>query len=419
MLTLCLFFHNSFAQLHRWTQSNQGLTNLYINSLTTVSDNIIFAGTSDGIFRSSNGGFSWSEISSGLDYNFIESMGSNGKNFIYAGISGGYPPYDLHSECVMSADTGNTWQNIDIGYSNYDFMSISDADSNNIFATIWGVYNFLYGGNHYVVGTTDGGYSWETKKTFLDNASSISNPIITRSSLILVGRADPPNLFRSTDLGNTWEGLYIDSSSFPPAILSFCYNSQGVFFAGTSNKIFKSTDLGLTWHILPQSPEWISSMCCEGEDKIYVVKNGIMYSSDLGLTWNPDTLGIGTTTVRSILQYTPGKYILGTNDGVYVYSLLSDSGNQTEKNLIFSLSQNYPNPFNPFTSINYEIANGNFISIKVFDILGREIETLVNEFKPAGSYKVSFVGNNLPSGIYFYRMKAGNYSEVKKMILLR
>ncbi len=419
MLVLCLFVQKSSAQIHRWTPTNDGLTNLHVLSLASVSDKIIFAGTPFGMFCSTNSGLSWSEKSLGLDYLTIESLGSNHHNYVYAGISGGDPPYDLHSECVMSNDTANTWQNIDIGYSDYNFMSISDADSTNIFATIWGVYNFLYGGNHYVIQTTDGGYSWETKKTFIDNSSSIANPILTYDSLILVGRADPPNLFRSTDLGTTWQELYIDSSSFPPAVLSFCYNDQGIFFAGTTNKIFRSTDFGLTWHILPQSPDWIFTMCCEGESKILAVKNGVTYSSDLGSTWNPDTIGIGTTAIRSILQYAPGKYLLGTYEGVYSSGLLNENEEKIIKPSVFSLSQNYPNPFNPVTIIKYEIASGNFISIKVYDILGKEIQTLINEYKPAGSYKVNFVGNNLPSGLYFYRINAGNYSAVKKMILLR
>ena len=167
LLILCLFVQEPSAQIHRWTQSNEGLTNLSINCLTALSDNIIFPWTSDGIFYSTNTGFSWSEKSSGLDYNIIESLGSNHKNFIYAGISGGYPPYDLHSECMLLTDTADNWQNIDIGYTDYDFMSISDVDSNNVFTTIWGAYNFLYRGNHYVIQTTNGGYSWETKKLFL------------------------------------------------------------------------------------------------------------------------------------------------------------------------------------------------------------------------------------------------------------
>ena len=85
----------------------------------------------------------------------------------------------------------------------------------------------------------------------------------------------------------------------------------------------------------------------------------------------------------------------------------------------FNLLQNYPNPFNPGTIISWEQPYNSHILLKVYDILGREVATLVNEEKPAGNYKVTFDAYNLASGIYFYRLNAGNYTSVKKMILLR
>lgn len=85
----------------------------------------------------------------------------------------------------------------------------------------------------------------------------------------------------------------------------------------------------------------------------------------------------------------------------------------------YSLNQNYPNPFNPITNIKYEIPKDIFVTIKIYDLLGREIKTLVNEFKNAGSYIVSFNGSELASGIYFYRIQAGNFVQVKRMVLIK
>ncbi|MGA8263002.1 MAG: N,N-dimethylformamidase beta subunit family domain-containing protein [Ignavibacteriaceae bacterium] len=89
----------------------------------------------------------------------------------------------------------------------------------------------------------------------------------------------------------------------------------------------------------------------------------------------------------------------------------------------FSLFQNFPNPFNPSTTINYQIPKVGFVTLKVYDVLGREVALLVNEEKPAGSYRVNFdassVKGELSSGIYFYRISVGNYSSVKKMVLLK
>jgi hypothetical protein len=85
----------------------------------------------------------------------------------------------------------------------------------------------------------------------------------------------------------------------------------------------------------------------------------------------------------------------------------------------FILAQNYPNPFNPSTKIKYQIPELSFVTIRVYDVLGIEIATLVNEEKPVGNYEVVFNANNLSSGIYIYQLKSGNFVETKKMILLK
>ena len=94
---------------------------------------------------------------------------------------------------------------------------------------------------------------------------------------------------------------------------------------------------------------------------------------------------------------------------------------QTEQNLptSFSLEQNYPNPFNPTTTISFVVGHSSLVTLKVYDELGREIKKLVNQYKPAGKYSVSFDASKLTSGIYFYKLISGNYTAVKKMILMK
>jgi hypothetical protein len=89
------------------------------------------------------------------------------------------------------------------------------------------------------------------------------------------------------------------------------------------------------------------------------------------------------------------------------------------ESVTYRLFQNYPNPFNPETKINYNVSKSGFVTIKVYDLLGREVTTLVNENKPAGNYSIKFDGSKLVSGIYFYRMKAGDFVQTKKLILLK
>ena len=85
----------------------------------------------------------------------------------------------------------------------------------------------------------------------------------------------------------------------------------------------------------------------------------------------------------------------------------------------FNLYQNYPNPFNPLTKIGYSVPQSSKVAIKVFDVLGNEIETLVNEEKSTGTYELTWNAEQLPTGVYFYQLKAGTYVETKKMILLK
>jgi hypothetical protein len=85
----------------------------------------------------------------------------------------------------------------------------------------------------------------------------------------------------------------------------------------------------------------------------------------------------------------------------------------------FALHENYPNPFNPATTIGYDVVRSSWVTLKVYDMLGQEIATLVNETKPAGAYKVQLDAKNLAGGVYFYRLRAGSFVQTKKLMLLR
>ena len=85
----------------------------------------------------------------------------------------------------------------------------------------------------------------------------------------------------------------------------------------------------------------------------------------------------------------------------------------------YQLSQNYPNPFNPSTTINYQVPSAGLVTIKIYDVLGREVETLVNDEKSQGRYKVEFNGADLASGVYFYRITSNSFTAIKKMLLIK
>lgn len=123
--------------------------------------------------------------------------------------------------------------------------------------------------------------------------------------------------------------------------------------------------------------------------------------------------GVSKNIIASAVQHARDKYIEILN---FVPTSVGDENNLPAK---FSLEQNYPNPFNPSTSIQYAISSRQYVQLKVYDVLGNEVATLVNKEKPAGVYEAEFNASNLPSGVYFYKMQAGSFVETKKMILLR
>ncbi len=106
-------------------------------------------------------------------------------------------------------------------------------------------------------------------------------------------------------------------------------------------------------------------------------------------------------------------------DSSYNFIPTEVSESQAGRPFRFSLSQNYPNPFNPTTAISYELSANGYVSLKIFDVLGREIKTLVSERQTAGKHSVTLDASGLPSGVYFYRLQAGTYSETKKLLLLK
>ena len=164
----------------------------------------------------------------------------------------------------------------------------------------------------------------------------------------------------------------------------------------------------------------------------YMQSAKLEYSSDAGNTWNDIIDSLPPSPNANYLWLVPyinsdsclvrvGDYpcYYDQSDDYFTITYPVTVGNEKNLPTEFLLSQNYPNPFNPSTTIYYQIPQLEFVTLKVYDILGREIVTLVNEEKPSGEYEVEFNGNNLPSGVYFYQLKAGSLIETKKMVLLK
>ena len=132
--------------------------------------------------------------------------------------------------------------------------------------------------------------------------------------------------------------------------------------------------------------------------------------------------GSGDIILDNSINEINGKIILAEYDWGIDYSTLVDVEDYTDVTSLpkrFSLYQNYPNPFNPSTIIKYQIPADSFVQLKIYDILGSEISTLINQRQPSGIYEIEFNNTNIASGMYFDKLSVGKLTETKKMILMK
>jgi lysophospholipase L1-like esterase len=169
------------------------------------------------------------------------------------------------------------------------------------------------------------------------------------------------------------------------------------------------------------------------DDGAFEMDNGLVTSGWEWLKFNDYTLTAGEHSLTIAYREDGAELdkICITNSGIPPVGMGEDAENICEPdtttvgvNLIetisdYALFQNYPNPFNPSTEILYNLPHESFVTLKVYDVLGREISTLVNEEKPAGIYRINFNAAGLGSGVYYYKLRAGNFIKTKKMILIR
>lgn len=345
-----------------------------LNDIAVIDDStIITVGNNGTILRSTDGGISYTIVNSGVSDNLLS------VSFVDSfGICGGSSQTILYT-----SNSGASWNIAQSGFFGGGFrgaVMLSPqigfvAGENSIFQPLLGQ-------------TPNSGQSWNFTSFYLDgNEGRATGVDFTDqftgyvSARVFDGRGA---IAKTTDAGSNWTTTFFNnplwSVDFP-----ISGASQVGYAAGDSGVILKTYDAGNSW-------QQLSSGTTSSLNKIY------FSDFDTGYAVGENGILLRTTT--------GGEPVTKVKDN----SITVDG---------FSLFQNYPNPFNPTTNFGFRIADFGFVSLKVYDVLGNEVTTLINEKKQAGEYEIKFNANHLPSGVYFYRLTAGSFSQIRKMILMR
>ncbi len=368
---------------------------------------------------------------------------------------------------IHTSNSGTNWilQN-----TNLD-LSIDDLFFLNAF-TGWALCNDYVQGT-YIIKTTNAGDNWNF--TRLSDSSHFFSTIFFNNENTGFLAGNEGAILKTTNAGVNWNISPVDSSSFyryPIKKITFYNDRIGTASGGAfdiQGVVWQTTNAGASWAASGLGGEPVARV--KYKDSLNIIGVGgdhefgasIVRTTDKGRNWNYSLLGIFGAGY-SIDYRIPSEYwiplgfarafALSTNGGsnwnsiltpdstgIYdiifkssvngwccgvkgrVYKLDEQSvGIRNITNTIpkaFYLSQNFPNPFNPVTKIKFEISDKNSVKLSVYNILGKQASTLVDERLNAGTYEVDLDASSLPSGIYFYTLQAGSFKETKKMLLLK
>ncbi len=433
--------HLSLDEGASWTWNGFPIST--VNALA-VLDTILLAGTEEGVCLSRTSGTSWVQTYGpyphGAGFTEVIAMAVSGADLIVAACTA--QMYGCDFGIYLTTDCGMSWSAVGhpppagSKWSGPEFCLV--ASGTNLFAGARGVYL-----------STDEGTSWEAVNSGLPKAKGdtsqyeIITALASNGSILVAGMAD--GVVLSTNNGASWSQTGLHESVNALAFFG------GNIYAGTdSTGVFRTTDNGATWSDvnvgLSKDPldtsKYIPITSIISKGAIIFAgtpTDGIFLSTDNGSDWAPANNGLTNTKVKS-LEVSGTNLFAGTFGGGVWRRPLSEMITSVHSELSeipkeFRLLQNYPNPFNPSTTISYQIPTQSHVTLKIYDVLGREIITLVNKVEEPGFISVNLNAQRLASGVYYYRITARQtdggqagapspssgqlFSGTKKLLLLR
>jgi len=229
------------------------------------------------------------------------------------------------------------------------------------------------------------------------------------------------SVWKTTDDGQTWNTANTGLPTFQNQAIAVCGNY--VYVSTLQGDVFRSSDSGGHWSTFNTGlpAETVVSLVVWGKTLIAGTRNAVYYLPENETAWI--NTGLSPTYINALAVSGTDLYAGTEYEGVWSRPLKELSTGVESRVLIvpkrFSLDQNFPNPFNPSTTISFKIPSRQFVTLKIFNVLGKEVATLTNEELPAGTYSRQWNASGYPSGVYFYRLQAGAYAETKRLIILR
>jgi hypothetical protein len=278
------------------------------------------------------------------------------------------------------------------------------------------------GGNWVILGTTNGGVNWTSISTTPGTGDGRNNCLQVLGSNVWFGSGQG-TMWRSTNGGVAWTSA--PTTPLTTQVLSVSFKDGNIGLASGSSLV-RSTNGGANWSAVTIAGTGnISAIQNNGDNYWCVRGTGIYRSTDAGLTWASVHTAAGTQNDLSLSTGSNGCVVgwscasNGTIAKMTGTPIVGIENPNSQVPQVYALEQNYPNPFNPTTNIRFALPKAGMVELKIYDILGREVAVLLNNVTPAGNHTVEFDASQLSSGVYFYTLKAAEFTETKKMALIK